>query len=112
MLRIALSAFFENSSGFVDAVVQHLPSPISGASRRVSRYYTGDQTSSAAASTRACSADGVLAINVLKLYLTADCSVFDVLAYVVSGRVHKGTACCATLADADDCANAVVQSTA
>ena len=37
LLRIALSAFFESSAGFVDAVVQHLPSPIAGAARRVSR---------------------------------------------------------------------------
>ncbi len=29
------------------------------------------------------SADGVLAMNVFKLYHTADCSVFDVLAYVL-----------------------------
>jgi U5 small nuclear ribonucleoprotein component len=114
LLRIALSSFFESSSGFVDAVVQHLPSPISGAARRVSRYYTGDQTSAAAANMRACSAEGVLAMNVFKLYHTADCSVFDVLAYVVSGRVHKGTAVKVlgetyTLVDEEDCATAVVQ---
>jgi U5 small nuclear ribonucleoprotein component len=63
---------------------------------------------------RACSADGVLAMNVFKLYHTADCSDFDVLACVVSGRVHKGTAVKVlgetyTLVDEEDCATAVVQ---
>lgn len=41
LLKLSLSRFFGQPSGFVDMVVQYIPSPVQGAAIKVSTIYTG-----------------------------------------------------------------------
>jgi 116 kDa U5 small nuclear ribonucleoprotein component len=90
LLKLALSRFFGYPRGFVEMVVNTIPSPIDGAANKVSLYYTGYQTSMVAQSMRECRADGPLVANVVKLFNTPDGNKFLALARIYSGSVSVG----------------------
>ncbi|KAI9695648.1 MAG: hypothetical protein M1820_008495 [Bogoriella megaspora] len=79
--------FFGPSSGFVDMIVQHVPSPVDGAKRMLNRYYTGPREAKTAESIQSCDSDGPLVIHVTKLLSTTDARDFHAF-----GRVMSGTA--------------------
>lgn len=57
---------------------------------KITRIYTGDQTSSIAVAMAKCDPLGPLMINVVKLYSTPDGEAFTALGRVYSGAVRTG----------------------
>jgi 116 kDa U5 small nuclear ribonucleoprotein component len=90
LLKLCLSRYFANPKGFVDAIVNHFPSPIDGADAKIKLYYTGYQTSDIASDMRSCKANSNLVANVAKLYNSPDGSKFWALARIFAGSIDKG----------------------
>jgi U5 small nuclear ribonucleoprotein component len=90
LLRLALSRFFGKPSGFVNMVVQCVPSPADSADLKVSNTYTGYLTSPLAQSMRECSSSAPLMCNVVKLYNSPDGTRFHALTRIYSGTVRVG----------------------
>ncbi|KAM0750354.1 P-loop containing nucleoside triphosphate hydrolase protein [Meredithblackwellia eburnea MCA 4105] len=90
LLRLVLSQFFGPSTGFVDMMVDHVPSPIEGAKLKVESTYTGSLESPLAKSMLACDPDGPLAIQIVKLYPNPDASEFRAFGRILSGTVSNG----------------------
>lgn len=40
LLKVVLDQFFGNSTGLVDVIVEHIPSPVKNAANKVSLYYS------------------------------------------------------------------------
>ncbi|CAG8498929.1 10302_t:CDS:10 [Scutellospora calospora] len=90
LLRIVLDQFFGPATGFVDMVVQHIPSPEKNASKKIEHTYTGPMHTDVAEAMRKCDSDGPLMIYVTKLYNSSDASTFDAFGRILSGTVRKG----------------------
>lgn len=87
LLKLVCAQFFGPADGFVDMIVQHIPSPAEAASRNVERYYTGPVDSLLGASMLKCDADGPLVIQITKLFTNPTISGFYAF-----GRIMSGTA--------------------
>lgn len=90
LLKLVCEQFFGGSEGFVDMVVDHLPSPAEGAKKKVERYYTGPTDTMVAAAIERCDQDGPLVIHVTKLFNTSDAKGFYALGRVMSGVAKPG----------------------
>ncbi|KAF1809661.1 P-loop containing nucleoside triphosphate hydrolase protein [Eremomyces bilateralis CBS 781.70] len=90
LLCLVCSRFFGPCSGFVDMVVDHIPSPADGANRFLDRFYTGPTDTKTAAAIRDCDQDGPLILHVTKLFNTSDASAFYAFCRVLSGTVRPG----------------------
>ncbi|CAG8836006.1 6476_t:CDS:2, partial [Racocetra persica] len=90
LLRIVLDQFFGQATGFVDMVVQHIPSPEKNAIKKIKHTYTGPMDTEVAEAMRKCDSDGPLMIYVTKLYNSSDASTFDAFGRIMSGSVRKG----------------------
>ncbi|KAF9735706.1 elongation factor Tu GTP binding domain-containing protein [Paraphaeosphaeria minitans] len=91
LMRLVCQQYFGPSTGFVDMITQHVPSPAEGAKRMLERHYTGPLDSKTAEAMEKCDQNGPLVVHVSKLYNTADAKSFHAL-----GRVMSGTATTAT----------------
>jgi U5 small nuclear ribonucleoprotein component len=87
LMRIVCQQYFGPSTGFVDMVTQHIPSPEEGAKRLLERYYTGPLDTKTAEAMQKCDQDGPLVVHVTKLFNSSDAKTFNAL-----GRVMSGTA--------------------
>jgi len=90
LLKLVCQQFFGPARGFVDMVVQHIPSPVQGAARYLQKYYTGPLDSLSAASMQQCDQDGPLVIHITKLFNTSDAKSFHSFGRVLSGTVKQG----------------------
>ncbi|KAI6782274.1 Pre-mRNA-splicing factor cwf10 [Emericellopsis cladophorae] len=90
ILRLVSEQFFGPSTGFVDMIVRHVPSPADGAERMLERYYTGPTDSRVAASMKSCDQDGPLVVHVTKLYNASDAKSFYSFGRVLSGTARPG----------------------
>ena len=90
LLKLVCEQFFGPSTGFVDMIVKHIPSPLEAAERRLERYYTGPLDSKVAESMKKCDQDGPLVIHVTKLFSTPDAKSFYSLGRVMSGIARPG----------------------
>ncbi|GAA5856097.1 hypothetical protein JCM8547_002978 [Rhodosporidiobolus lusitaniae] len=90
LLRLVLNHFFGPSTGFVDLVVEHIPTPLAGAQHKISTTYTGALDSPLGQALLACDPDGPLAIQVVKLYPSPDATEFRAFGRVLSGTVQVG----------------------
>ncbi|PNP85878.1 hypothetical protein FNYG_00934 [Fusarium nygamai] len=90
LLKLVCEQFFGPSTGFVDMIVKHIPTPIETAERLLERYYTGPLDSKVAASMKACDQDGPLVVHITKLFNTADAKSFHSFGRVLSGTVRPG----------------------
>ncbi|KAI0126889.1 P-loop containing nucleoside triphosphate hydrolase protein [Xylariales sp. AK1849] len=90
ILKLVCEQFFGRSAGFVDMIVQHIPSPVEGAQRKLERYYTGPLDTKVAEAMRACDQDGPLVIHVTKLFNAADGKSFSSFGRVMSGIARPG----------------------
>ncbi|KAJ3471673.1 hypothetical protein MRS44_001772 [Fusarium solani] len=90
LLKLVCEQFFGPSTGFVDMITQHIPSPIETAERLLERYYTGPTDTKVAASMKTCDQDGPLVVHVTKLFNTADAKSFHSFGRVLSGTVRPG----------------------
>ncbi|KAH6853902.1 P-loop containing nucleoside triphosphate hydrolase protein [Chaetomium sp. MPI-CAGE-AT-0009] len=91
LLKLVCEQFFGPSTGFVDMVCQHVPSPAEAAEKKLSQYYTGPLDTKVAESMKKCDQNGPLVIYVTKLFNTADAKSFYSFGRVMSGIVRPGT---------------------
>jgi 116 kDa U5 small nuclear ribonucleoprotein component len=87
LLRMVCAQFFGPASGFIDMIIQHVPSPVEGNKRQLEKYYTGPLDSEMAESMLQCNGDGPLVVEVTKLFTSSDAQSFDAF-----GRILSGTA--------------------
>lgn len=90
LLKLVCEQFFGPSTGFVDMIIQHVPTPIETAERLLERYYTGPLDTKVATSMKECNQDGPLVIHVTKLFNTSDAKSFHSFGRVLSGTVRPG----------------------
>ncbi|KAL1311629.1 hypothetical protein AAFC00_001739 [Neodothiora populina] len=90
LLRAACAQFFGPAAGFVDMIVQHVPSPVEGAKLKLDRYYTGPSDTKTAESMLKCDQDGPLVVHITKLFNTTDASAFNAFGRVLSGTARPG----------------------
>jgi 116 kDa U5 small nuclear ribonucleoprotein component len=90
LLKLVCEQFFGPSTGFVDMIVQHVPSPVEAAEHMLQRCYTGPLDTKVAESMKACNQDGPLVIHVSKLFNTADAKAFHSFGRVLSGVARPG----------------------
>jgi U5 small nuclear ribonucleoprotein component len=90
LLKLVCEQFFGPAHGFVDMVVQHVPSPVEGAKRYLEKFYTGPLDTQTVESMTKCDQEGPLVMHVTKLYNTSDATGFHALARVLSGTAKTG----------------------
>lgn len=90
LLKMVCEQFFGPATGFVDMVVQHIPSPVEGAKQKLEKYYTGPTDSKTAESMLACDPDGPLVVQITKLFSTQDAQGFHSFGRVMSGTARPG----------------------
>ncbi|KOS21496.1 Pre-mRNA-splicing factor cwf10 [Escovopsis weberi] len=90
ILKLVCEQFFGRSTGFVDMVVDHVPSPAAAAEHFLERYYTGPLDSKVAASMKSCDQDGPLVVHITKLFNTSDAKSFYSFGRVLSGTARPG----------------------
>jgi U5 small nuclear ribonucleoprotein component len=90
LLKKVCEQFFGGAQGFVDMVVDHIPSPAEGAAKKLQRYYTGPMDTKVASSIEKCNQDGPLVVQITKLFNTPDASGFYSFGRVMSGIAKAG----------------------
>lgn len=90
LLKLVCEQFFGPATGFVDMVLQHVPSPVNGAKQKLERYYTGPLDSKLAAAMANCDQDGPLVVHVTKLFSSTDAASFRALGRIMSGTARPG----------------------
>ncbi|RYP62718.1 hypothetical protein DL771_009609 [Monosporascus sp. 5C6A] len=90
LLKLVCEQFFGPSTGFVDMIVNHIPSPVEAAVRRLEKYYTGPLDTKVAESMKKCDQDGPLVVYVTKLFSAPDAKKFFSLGRVMSGIARPG----------------------
>ncbi|KAF8807906.1 P-loop containing nucleoside triphosphate hydrolase protein [Phlegmacium glaucopus] len=90
LLKAVLDQFFGPSTGLVDVIVEHIPSPIDGAANKVEGTYLGPQSSELVASMKLCDPEGPVMVQIAKLYHTTDAQSFRSFGRVISGTLRKG----------------------
>ncbi|WQF87230.1 Putative small GTP-binding protein [Colletotrichum destructivum] len=90
LLKLVCEQFFGPSTGFVDMIVSHIPSPDKSAERYLEKYYTGPLDTKVAQSVKSCNQDGPLVVHVTKLFSTADAKSFYSFGRVLSGTARPG----------------------
>ena len=116
LLRLVCEQFFGPAEGFVDMVVQHIPSPLAGARRSLERYYTGPLDTMVATAMENCDPNGPLVIQVTKLFSTPDAARFHSFGRIMSGTVRAGQQVRVlgegyTIEDEEDMATATIHDT-
>lgn len=82
--------FFGTATGFVDMVIEHIPSPVEGAKAKIDQTYTGPHDTHVVRSMQNCDPAGPLVIQVAKLYHSSDAKDFVAFGRVMSGTVKSG----------------------
>ncbi|KAK2784750.1 hypothetical protein FQN53_008306 [Emmonsiellopsis sp. PD_33] len=90
LLKLVCEQFFGPVDGFVDMVVQHVPSPKEAAPKKLEKYYTGPLDTKVAAAMASCDQDGPLVVQITKLYSTVDASKFNAFGRIMSGTARPG----------------------
>ncbi|KAI9802181.1 MAG: hypothetical protein M1825_002901 [Sarcosagium campestre] len=90
LLKLVCGQFFGEASGLVDMIVNHVPSPVEGARKKLERYYTGPMDTKVAKSMLDCDQDGPLVIQITKLFNTSDAAAFNAFGRVMSGTARPG----------------------
>ena len=90
LLKMVCGRFFGGAESFVDMVVEHVPSPLEGAQKKLVRYYTGPMDTKTAESIAKCDQDGPLVVQITKLFNTPDAEHFYSFGRVLSGIAKAG----------------------
>lgn len=97
LLKLVLNEFFGPSTGLMDVIAEHVPSPKDAAKEKVSRTWPAPSASgfdgeqgSLVQSMHSCDPDGPLVMQVAKLYQTIDAQEFRAFGRVLSGTVRVG----------------------
>ncbi|KAH9894610.1 P-loop containing nucleoside triphosphate hydrolase protein [Xylariomycetidae sp. FL2044] len=90
LLKLVCEQFFGPSTGFVDMIVQHVPSPVEAAEHKLQQYYTGPLDTKVAEAMNKCDQDGPLVVHITKLFNSADAKSFYSFGRVMSGIARPG----------------------
>lgn len=90
LLRLICNRFVGDFSGFVDMCVEHIGSPLDNSKEKVDHIYTGPKEGVIYEDMLNCNQDGTLMVHSTKMYPSEDCTLFHVLARVMSGTIHAG----------------------
>ena len=90
LLKMVCEQFFGQAEGFVDMIVEHIPSPEEGSKKKLDRYYTGPADTKVASSIARCDQDGPLVVQITKLFNTSDATGFYSFGRVMSGIAKTG----------------------
>ena len=90
LLKLVCEQFFGGPEGLVDMVVDHVPSPLEGAKKKLDKYYTGPTDTQTAAAIEKCDQDGPLVVQITKLFTTPDATSFYSFGRVLSGIAKPG----------------------
>ncbi|KAJ1548054.1 U5 small nuclear ribonucleoprotein component, partial [Nowakowskiella sp. JEL0078] len=90
LLRLVCSKFFGDAKGFVDMIVNWVPSPSANANKKIEHIYTGPMDSILARSMKSCDPNGPLMIHVTKLYNSDDMTKFEAFGRIFSGTIKEG----------------------
>ena len=90
LLKMVCEQFFGGAEGFVDMMVEHIPSPLEGAQKKLDHYYTGPTDTKTADSIAKCDQDGPLVVQITKLFNTPDAEHFYSFGRVLSGIAKAG----------------------
>ncbi|KAI1821016.1 P-loop containing nucleoside triphosphate hydrolase protein [Xylaria intraflava] len=90
LLKLVCEQFFGPSTGFVDMIVKHIPSPVEAAEHKLEHYYTGPLDTKVAESLKKCDQDGPLIVHITKLFNSADAKSFYSFGRVLSGIARPG----------------------
>ena len=90
LMKLVCEQFFGGAEGFVDMVVEHVPSPLGGSKKKLDRYYTGPTDTKVASAIEKCHQDGPLIVQITKLFNTSDASGFYSFGRVMSGIAKAG----------------------
>ncbi|EER18718.1 Snu114p GTpase, U5 snRNP-specific protein, 116 kDa, putative [Perkinsus marinus ATCC 50983] len=90
LLKKVLSQFFGGPQPLIDQIVAKLPSPQENAANKISKIYSGNQTSQIADDMRNLRANGELLVHTSKNYHRSDMSGFDLFGRVMSGTLRVG----------------------
>ena len=88
LLRLICSRFFGSFKGFVDMVVNSIPSPRQGASRKIEYIWRGDASSPLTQSMIEVDSEGPLVVHTTKQYASQDATTFFVFGIVLSGTLY------------------------
>ena len=72
-------------------MVRSLPSPAAAAQEKIEATYSGALTAPFVGAMTACDADGLLMVNLTKMYHKPDCESFDAFGRVLSGTLKVGS---------------------
>ena len=92
LLKLVLGKFFGNvTTGFMDMIVHHVPSPLATAKTKLQNIYTGNQSSemSVVRGIQSCDPKAPLMVNIVKLYSSPDGTTFSAFGRVYSGEVRE-----------------------
>ncbi|KAL4105936.1 hypothetical protein PRIC1_003991 [Phytophthora ramorum] len=92
LLKLVLGKFFGNvTTGFMDMVVNHVPSPLETAKTKLESIYSGNQSSemSIVRGIQSCDPKAPLMVNIVKLYSSPDGTTFSAFGRVYSGEVRE-----------------------
>lgn len=90
LLRLICNRFMGNFSGFVDMIVNHVPSPLDASKLKIDHIYTGPKEGMLYEDMLNCSQSGNLVVHSAKMYPSEDCNIFFVLGRVMSGTLYSG----------------------
>ena len=90
LLQSVCEQFFGGAEGFVDMVIDHIPSPVEGARKKLDQYYTGPTDTKTASAIETCNQDGPLVVQITKLFNTPDATGFYSFGRVMSGVAKVG----------------------
>ena len=91
VLKLVCSRFFGPSTGFMDMIRDHVPSPEANAERKIRHTYTGPLDNDLGDAMLGCDADGDLMVQIVKLYPTPDGQVFNAFGRVLSGTLQNNS---------------------
>lgn len=90
LLNLVCEQFFGPATGLVDMIIQHVPSPVEGAQKKLERYYTGSLDTKVGAAMATCDAEGPLVVHVTKLFNSTDAASFHAFGRIMSGTARPG----------------------
>ncbi|KAI9755404.1 MAG: hypothetical protein M1815_005039 [Lichina confinis] len=116
LLKLVCQQFFGEATGFVDMIVEHVPSALEGTRKKLEKHYTGPGDSRIASAVARCDPEGPLVVQVTKLLNSSDAKTFHALGRVMSGTARTDQAVRVlgegyTLDDEEDMTDATISGT-
>ena len=91
LLKLVMTQFLGRATGFVDMLVQHVPSPAANAAAKVRTTFSGPADGVEGSAMCKCDPAGPLMVNVVKCYAAPDSTKFFAFGRVMSGTVKAGS---------------------